>query len=91
MKARAHLYINGKVQGVYYRAFACDVASSLELKGWARNLQDGRVEIVFEGNKDTIELAIKKCYEGPPASKVTDIDISWENHLEGFNDFMIRY
>lgn len=91
MKARAHLYISGRVQGVCYRAFTQEIADSLGLKGWVRNLPDRRVEAVFEGEKDKIEMAIKKCHEGPPASRVTNIDVIWEESHEGFSDFRIRY
>lgn len=91
MKARAHLYISGRVQGVFFRAFTRDVATSLGLKGWVRNIFDGRVEAVFEGERDSIEEAIKKCYIGPPGSRVTDINVTWENQTEGFNDFRIIY
>lgn len=91
MKVRAHLYISGKVQGVYYRAFVQDIADSLGLKGWVKNLPDKKVEAVFEGERDLIEKAIAKCYEGPPYAHVTDINTIWENHLEGFTDFRIKY
>lgn len=91
MKVRAHLYISGRVQGVYYRAFTQEVADSLGLTGWVRNLPDRKVEAVFEGEKDLIEKAIMKCHQGPPASRVTDIDVTWENQLEDFSDFRIRY
>lgn len=90
-KARAHLYISGRVQGVFYRAFTEDLALSLGLKGWVRNLPDRRVEAVFEGDKELIEIAIKKCYEGPPYAKVEHIDVIWEDNLENLPDFRIRY
>jgi len=91
MKARAHLYISGRVQGVFYRAFTRNAAVSLGLNGWVRNIPDRRVEAVIEGEKDSIEAFIKKCYIGPPGSRVTDIDVTWENHLEDFSDFRIIY
>ncbi|HEX8947627.1 MAG TPA: acylphosphatase [Dissulfurispiraceae bacterium] len=91
MRARAHLFISGRVQGVYYRGFTMEVAESLKLTGWAKNLPDRRVEVVFEGERDAIEKAIAKCYEGPPAARVADIDISWEEACEGFKGFSIRY
>ncbi len=91
MNERAHLYISGIVQGVFYRAFTREVANSLGLKGWVRNLYDGRVEIVFEGERSLIEAAINKCRIGPPGAQVKDIEIKWENYLEGFQDFRIRY
>ncbi len=91
MKARAHLYISGVVQGVFYRAFTREVARSLGLRGWARNLYDGRVEAVFEGQKEKIETAIQWCYAGPPSSRVTGIDVSWDEPPENLGEFIIRY
>lgn len=91
MKTRAHLYISGRVQGVYYRAFTQEVADSLGLKGWVRNLPDRRVEAVFEGERDLIEKAILKCKQGPPYANVTDIDVVWESQMEGFSNFSIKH
>lgn len=91
MKVRAHLYISGRVQGVYYRGFTQELADSLGLSGWVRNLPDRKVEAVFEGERDIIDMAIKRCYQGPPASRVTDIDVKWEDKTEGFKDFRIVY
>ncbi|NTU42654.1 MAG: acylphosphatase [Nitrospirales bacterium] len=91
MKARAHLYISGTVQGVFYRAFTREVARSLGLFGWGKNLFDGRVEAVFEGPKEKIESAITRCYAGPPSSRVTNIEVSWDEPLEHLREFIIRY
>lgn len=91
MKSRAHLLIQGKVQGVYFRAFTKELADSLGLKGWVRNLPDRRVEAVFEGDKEIIEIAISKCHVGPPYSIVNNIELKWEDKLEGFSDFKIIY
>jgi len=90
-KAKAHLFIDGRVQGVFYRGFTQELAESLGLKGWVRNLSDGRVEAVFEGDRDVIESAIRKCYVGPPASRVTNIDIQWETHTGEEKDFSVRH
>ncbi|MGE5237363.1 MAG: acylphosphatase [Chloroflexota bacterium] len=91
MKARAHLLIDGRVQGVFFRAFTRDVARSLGLDGWVRNLHDGRVEAIFEGDKALIEKAIQQCYQGPPYARVSDVDITWEDRLEGLTGFSVRY
>jgi acylphosphatase len=56
-----------------------------------RNLADSRVEAVFEGEKALIEKAVEKCRQGPPYSNVTDIDIIWEERMEGVRGFNIRY
>ncbi len=88
---RAHLIIKGRVQGVFFRAFTRDVAISLGLKGWARNLSNGNVETVFEGENGKIGQAIAQCYKGPPASNVIDIDIKWEPYTGEFGIFSISY
>lgn len=86
---KAHLLISGRVQGVFYRAFTKEVAESLGLKGWVRNLRDGRVEAVFEGDEDKISIAIERCKEGPPFAKVDNIEITW-SEPEGLVDFEIK-
>ncbi|MCE5195465.1 MAG: acylphosphatase [Nitrospiraceae bacterium] len=90
-KARAHLIISGRVQGVFYRSFTEETAYSLSLKGWVRNCSDGNVEVLFEGGKEDIEKAISSCYKGPPSSKVNAIDIRWEDFKNEFDVFTIRY
>lgn len=89
--ARAHLLISGRVRGVFYRSFTEDVALSLGLKGCVRNRSDGKVEAVFEGKKEDIEKAIILCHKGPPASKVTNIDVKWEEFRDEFTSFSVRY
>ena len=91
--ARAHIYINGRVQGVFYRGFTQDIALKLKLKGWVRNLRDGsgRVEAVFEGDKQVVEEAIRQCSIGPPGSRVTGIDVQWEVYNDQEKDFRVRY
>ncbi len=88
---RAHLWIQGRVQGVFYRAFTRDLALKLGLKGWVKNLPDGRVEVVLEGPEEKIQEAIKQCWQGPPAARVTDIEIKWEEPTDEFDGFDIRY
>jgi len=90
-EARAHLFIEGRVQGVFYRAFTRGLALALGLKGWVRNLRDGRVEAVFEGKKELVEEAIKKCYIGPPHAAVTNIEIKWEPFEGDVKEFSLRY
>ena len=91
MNARVHLYISGKVQGVSYRWFALDAANSLKLAGWVRNLPDGRVEAVFEGEREHIEKAVMECRLGPPGALVREVEVRWEEQVEGFSDFDIRH
>jgi acylphosphatase len=90
-KARSHVFIEGMVQGIFYRAFTRNIAYSLSLNGWVKNLRDGRVEAIFEGKKDLIEQVIKKCYEGPPGAQVTNIEVKWEEFIGDLKGFTIRF
>ena len=90
-EARAHLLIEGMVQGVFYRAFTRDIAHTLGLKGWVRNLYDGRVEAVFEGKKQIIEQAIQECFSGPPGARVTNVEVKWEEFQGDLKGFTVRY
>lgn len=90
-KARVHLIIEGLVQGVFYRAFTRDMAHSLGLNGWVRNLRDGRVEAVLEGDRKVIQQAIQQCYIGPPGAMVSHIDVQWEDYAGTETGFHISY
>ena len=89
--ARAHLFIDGRVQGVFYRAFTRELAHNLGLDGWVRNLRDNRVEALFEGEKGIIQKAIQACYSGPPGARVTNIDVQWETYTGDEKGFSVRY
>jgi acylphosphatase len=88
---RAHVFIDGRVQGVFYRSFTRELAHNLGLNGWVRNLRDGRVEAVFEGDKKMIEQAIKECYVGPPGARVSHIEVDWGQYVGDQKDFDVRY
>jgi acylphosphatase len=90
-EAKAHLLIEGRVQGVFYRGFTQEIAHKLGLSGWARNLRDGKVEAVFEGQRERIEEAIRECYSGPPGARVTNIEVTWETSAGREKGFHIRY
>jgi len=91
VNTRAHLFISGRVHGVFFRAFTRDIAHSLGLNGWVRNLRDGRVEALFEGEKRLIEQAIKECYNGPPGARVSNIEVQWELYKGDEKGFSVRY
>jgi acylphosphatase len=91
VESRAHLFIEGMVQGVFYRAFTRNVAAKLGLSGWVRNLADGRVEAVFEGSRELIEQAVRECRRGPAGSYVSNIDLDWEPYNGSERGFAIRY
>jgi acylphosphatase len=75
--ARAHALIEGRVQGVFFRSFTKDEARARGLTGWVRNLPDGRVEAVFEGERDTVEDMLNWCHKGPPYAYVHQVEVTW--------------
>jgi len=88
-RVRAHVFVSGRVQGVYYRANTRDTARELDLDGWVRNLDDGRVEAVFEGPREAVEPMIEWCHEGSPAASVEDVEVEYTNS-ESLSGFEIR-
>jgi acylphosphatase len=91
LKARAHVYVSGRVQGVFFRSETQDEARRHGIAGWVRNLPDGRVEAVFEGEKENVEKLIEFSRRGPPGAKVTKADVTWEDYTGQFKSFTIRY
>jgi acylphosphatase len=89
-RTRAHVYVSGRVQGVYYRANTRDTARDLGLDGWVRNLEDGRVEAVFEGPGEDVEEMIEWCHTGSPAADVDDVDVEYGDP-EGIDGFEVRW
>lgn len=81
-----HCFVSGRVQGVFYRRFVYDKAKILGLSGWARNLADGRVEVLVCGKRESVENLVRALWVGPPAAHVTDVqsqEIPFEQH-DGF-------
>lgn len=91
MAVRAHVFISGRVQGVFFRENIRRLARSLGVVGWVRNLPDGRVEAVFEGDEENVRRMIEFCRRGPPAARVDDVEITWEKPKGEFDDFEIRW
>lgn len=90
-KVRAHVIINGLVQGVFFRTNTKKVAEEHGVTGWVKNRLDSSVEAVFEGNKEEVDSVIKWCHYGPWGAQVEKVDIEWEEYKGGFNGFSIRY
>ena len=90
MKERAHVFITGRVQGVFFRATTRDEAKKNRVTDWVRNLADGRVEAVFEGNKQDVENMLEFCHKGPSMAHVTDMEIKREKFEGEFNDFKVK-
>ncbi|MEW6618513.1 MAG: acylphosphatase [bacterium] len=91
MNIRAHLYISGDVQGVFFRAYTQDSAKRLEINGWVKNLPDGRVEAVFEGEEAQVEKIISWCHKGPPGASVKNVEMTYEDYTGEFSTFEIKY
>lgn len=87
---RAHVFISGKVQGVWFRGTTKQIAETLGLSGWVRNLPDGRVEAVFEGSEEDVRKAVEWCHKGPPSARVEKVEVFYEEP-ENLNGFEIRY
>ena len=87
----AHLIIEGRVQGVFFRASTKDQADALGLNGWVRNLPDGSVEIRAEGLKENLKEFINWCHKGPPNAVVSNIELEYLQPTGEFSTFNIKY
>lgn len=88
---RVHLKIRGKVQGVFYRASTRQKGIELGLKGYAKNLEDGSVEVLAEGEKDKIDQLVQWCRQGPPRAQVIQMEETVEEYRGEWKDFSIHY
>lgn len=89
-KAQVRIVVDGRVQGVFFRAAAAQEARGLGLSGWARNLPNGRVEIVAEGERRTLEMLVAWAHQGPPAARVTGVEEEWSEYVGKFSGFDVR-
>ncbi|MGC8494841.1 MAG: acylphosphatase [Syntrophobacteraceae bacterium] len=90
-KRRVHVWISGRVQGVFFRAYARDAGRVSGVFGWVRNLPDGRVEAVFEGDADKVENMLAWCHSGSPLSRVDGVEVREEACTGEFTSFTIAY
>ncbi|MEM1927531.1 MAG: acylphosphatase [Acidilobaceae archaeon] len=87
---RAHVFVRGLVQGVFFRAHVKKLADSLGVKGWVRNLPDGEtVELVAEGERDSVEKLVCWCLRGPPLARVLEVSVKFAEPTGEFKDFKI--
>jgi acylphosphatase len=89
-KIRAHVFIRGKVQGVYFRQNTKQAATRRGVTGWVRNLPDGRVEAIFEGYNADVNEVIEWCHVGPAKAKVEDVDVRFEKYTGELANFTIN-
>jgi acylphosphatase len=90
VSSRIHIYVSGLVQGVFFRANAARKARTLGVSGWVRNLPDGRVELVVEGEKEQIDRLVEWCWMGPPAANVHDVKVDIQPYSGEFDGFTVR-
>ncbi len=90
MNARVHVFVSGKVQGVFFRSGTKDKAEELGLAGWVRNLSDGRVEAVFEGEEGKVEKMLEWCWKGPEYARVATVEVIPEPYKGEFSGFLLR-
>ena len=90
-KIRAHIFVSGKVQGVFYRESTKKKAERLGVLGWIKNLRDGRVEAIFEGDKGNVEEMVNWARKGPIWAKIEALELIWDDYQGEFKGFEIRY
>jgi acylphosphatase len=89
-RARVHLLVSGRVQGVFFRGATVDEAARLGVAGWVRNLQDGRVEVLAEGERGALEALVAFCRRGPPAARVDRVEEAWSGFAGDLGAFATR-
>lgn len=87
---KKHIFITGRVQGVGFRHFTKKMARALDVKGWVKNLTDGRVEAVFYGDEDSVQELIERCKEGPSSAYVKEIEVNDKKDDSTFSSFEVR-
>lgn len=88
---RVHGFVAGRVQGVSFRYFTQDSAVKHDLTGWVRNLPDGNVEFLAEGQKGMLNSFLKDVNRGPVSARVTNLELNWSNFTGEFKNFRIRF
>lgn len=90
MKKSVRLYINGTVQGVFFRMFVKENAERYDVKGFVRNLEDGRVEVFLEGDANNVNKMIEICKKGPKHAKIKNVEIK-EERFQDFKGFKMLH
>jgi acylphosphatase len=88
---QAHVYITGRVQGVNFRYYTRQQAFELGVNGWVRNVRDGRVEAVFQGEEEQVAKLLKWCEHGPTSARVDNLEVDWESTSDPLSGFEIRF
>jgi acylphosphatase len=90
-KRRVHAFYSGRVQGVGFRVTAEEVAQSMNVVGWVKNLRDGRVELIAESDEETLQSFLDAIRGGPMKNFIVGVEASWGPATNAFSEFCIRY
>jgi len=90
MKKSVRVHVDGLVQGIFFRNFVKENAEKQDVKGFVRNLEDGRVEAFFEGDVDKVNKMVEMCREGPKHSQVKSVSVK-EESFQGFKNFKVLH
>ena len=90
MKKSVRLYITGTVQGVFFRAFVKENAERYNVKGFTRNLEDGRLEVFLEGDADAVNKMLVICHKGPKHAQIRNIEVKPEK-FQGMKGFKVLH
>lgn len=91
MQERVHIFVDGRVQGVFFRKTMMDLARNLGVTGWVRNLKNGSVEAVVEGERRKLEEIIEFCHAGPQGARVSKVTVEWSLFRGEFRNFRILH
>lgn len=87
---RVKIIVHGRVQGVFFRANARNIALNLGLKGYAKNLLDGSVEVIAEGEEEKLKRLVEFCKKGPERAEVTQVEVNFSDAKGEFENFEVR-
>ncbi len=90
-KARAHVIVSGKVQGVFFRSETRKAAGQQGVTGWVKNKSDGTVEAVFEGDENDVAKMVDWCKTGSPQAEVKNVDADWGEYTGEFSSFEVKH
>jgi acylphosphatase len=90
MKKSVRIYISGTVQGLFFRQFIKDNAERNNIRGFARNLDDGRVEVFIEGDNENVDKMVDLCQKGPKHAKIDNVEIR-EEKFQDFKEFKVLH
>ena len=90
MKKSVRIYLTGVVQGVFFRQFIKENAERNDVKGFVRNLEDGRVEIFFEGDTNAVDKMVDICKAGPKHAQISNLEVKDEK-FQGLKEFKVLH